>query len=127
MFLTKEAAVPPPVFLADPRPASHAERVALMLAFAALVALRLPNVWRGRFWAEEGLAFFVNAAVLSWNQALLATVGGYLNLVANLAGVLAYHLVPLEAAPYVSTGIWLAFQICPAILLVSTEAAWLSG
>ncbi len=101
-------------------------RLLLGLAFAALVLCKLPDiVLRGRFWAEEGNKFFVNAWLLPWRSALLAPWGGYLNLTANLAGVLAWHVPPLNWAPYAATTVGLLFQLCPAILVLTTRTAWL--
>lgn len=107
--------------------ASDRERVLIVLAFAVLTALRFPNaLWHGRFWAEEGSLFYANAWTLPWWEALLFLHTGYLNLTANLAGLLAY-LVPLKAAPYVTSGVALVIHCFPAILVVFARDAWLQS
>jgi len=94
--------------------------------FAVLICLRLPDViLHGRFWAEEGKYFYVRAATDPPLQTLFAPFGGYLNLVANGASLLARALVPLEYAPWVTTGIALVFQCLPAILLAYSRDRWL--
>lgn len=108
-------------------------RVLLTVLFAALICLRLPNVvWRGRFYAEEGAFFFAYAWHMPWESALWHPLGGYLNLVASTATLLAKLLVerawvPLEDAPYVTEAIALFFQTCPAILILSSRASWLKS
>ncbi len=105
---------------------SNLERAAFILGFALLVAVRLPRILlEGRFWAEEGQIFFENAWNMPWLQALLVSYAGYLNLTANLAGVLARHLAPLELAPYVSTGLALIIQCLPPLLLLTSRQDWL--
>jgi hypothetical protein len=107
-------------------PMSPVEQVITVIGFALLVCLRMPGVLdHGRFWAEDGNPFFQNAWSMPWYHALLFTWGGYLNFPANLGGVLARHLVPLTIAPYVTMGVGLLFQLCPAILLVTARDAWL--
>ena len=107
-------------------PGSGLERVAYLVCFALLLAVRLPRVLiEGRFWAEEGRVFFENAWNLPWLDALLASHAGYLNLVANLAGLPARHLAPLWAAPYVSTGLALIIQCLPAVLIMTSRVDWL--
>lgn len=102
------------------------ERAFMVLAFMVLIAARLPNVaLHGRVWAEEGRVFLHNAAVLPWTQALFNPVGGYLNLVANVAGIVGIHLVPLEQARYVDVATGLLFQALPAVLIVSSGLYWL--
>ena len=111
---------------ADERRAGTAERWLLVLGFAMLVCLRMPGILlHGRFWAEEGTYFFRETWQAPWQQALLMPIGGYLNLVANLAAILARHLTRLEYAPYVTTGVALLFQACPAIVLATSRADWL--
>lgn len=107
-------------------PGSGLERVSYLVIFALLVAARLPRVLlEGRFWAEEGRVFFENAWNLPWLDALLFPYAGYLNLTANAAGLLARHLAPLWAAPYVSTGLALLIQCLPAIIILTSRADWL--
>lgn len=100
-------------------------RLLLVVAFAVVLFLRMPDVLYGRLWAEEGKIFFARAAAMPWFSALLLPYGGYLNLVANAAPIIAWHTVPLEYAPWVTTGIGLIFQCCPAIILVCSRDEWL--
>jgi hypothetical protein len=106
--------------------ASSFERFLCVVIFAALVVVRQPQiVLQGRFWGEEGKVFFVHAWTMPWYQALFQPYAGYLNLTANLGGLLALNLAPLSAAPYVSTGLALLIQCIPAILLVTSRDEWL--
>lgn len=58
-------------------------------------------------------------------QALLAPVGGYLNLVANASTLAARWLMPLRLAPYLTITVALAFQLVPPLLLLTARDAWL--
>lgn len=101
-------------------------RLALLLGFALLVAARIPAILeKGRFWAEEGNKFFVFGWSLPWWRALFSPWGGYLNITANLGGILAWHAVPLVWAPYATTGLAFLVQLFPAILLLTSRVAWL--
>lgn len=105
-----------------------AERFVAVLVFAVLVCLRMPDILaHGRFWAEDGKVFFQNAWTMPWYRALLVPVAGYLDLPANLGGVLARYLVPLVVAPYVTCAVGLVFQLCPAVLLATARDPWLQG
>ncbi len=105
-----------------------AERAFMVLAFMVLIAARLPNVaLHGRVWAEEGTFFLRNAALLPWTQALFHPVGGYLNLVANVAGLVGIHLVPLEQVRFVGVATGLLFQTLPAVLIVFSGVYWLQS
>lgn len=113
------------VFLGQPR---IAERVILVFLFVVLISSRLPNVLlSGRVWAEEGKCFMQDAMVLPWAQALFHSVGGYLNIIANLAGIVAVYGVSLEHARFVGPTVGLLFQSLPAILIVSSKLRWLRG
>ena len=69
-------------------------RVGLLFAYVVLVATRLPQVLiKGRFWAEEGAVYFINARTLPWLDALFAVHTGYLNLAASFATLLAARAV----------------------------------
>jgi hypothetical protein len=101
------------------------EKIFYYCAFAILVAVRIPSIWQGRFWAEEGTIFFSHAWHTNWYQALLFSYGGYLNLAANLGGVLARHLVPIERACYVTSIFGLIVQTFPAAILCLSKERWL--
>jgi len=101
-------------------------RIILLTVFALLVCIRMPEiVLKGRFWAEEGRFFFHDALVMSPLQALLAPIGGYLNLVANASTLAARWLMPLRLAPYFTIVVALAFQLLPPLLLLTARDAWL--
>jgi hypothetical protein len=110
-----------------------AQRWALLAAFAAIAIFRLPSAWvHGRFQAEEGTVFFAYAWHFPWMDALFRPFAGYLNLGANAPAVLAVKLVrwgilPLERAPYLTMGIALAFQMLPAVLILTGKARWLES
>jgi hypothetical protein len=104
-----------------------AEKVVWLIAFTVLVLVRIPAVLNGRFWAEEGKIFFQNGWNMPWYQALFWSHGGYLNIAANLAGVLANHLAPLEKACYVTTIFALIIQMFPFVLLCTSKQLWLQN
>lgn len=111
-----------PLFVA----AQSRDRFLLFALFLFLTILRMPNVvFQGRFWAEEGKVFYVHAATMSWLHAIFNSYAGYMNLGANLAAVVARHLVTLEYAPRVTLFFALLAQLCPAVLLLTSNAAWL--
>jgi hypothetical protein len=100
-------------------------RPLFLLGFVVLLFARMPDVLNGRLWAEEGSIFLAAAASHSWWTALWMSHSGYLNIVANAAPLIAWHAVSLENLPYVTIGIALVFQCCPAILLLYANDAWL--
>lgn len=110
---------------------SRRMRQMLLIGFAVAVCLRLPlAVWQGRFYGEEGPFFFAYAWHMPWREALTHTLGGYLNIVASGAALLAESLVragwvPLEQAPHMTMAIALLFQLCPAALILASRAPWL--
>jgi hypothetical protein len=114
-------------------PFSRRERLALLISFALIVALRLPKAWvHGRFQDEEATVFFAYAWHHTWLDALFRTFGGYWNLGANAATLLDVELVrngllPLELAPYLTMSVALVFQLLPAVLILTGKAQWLAG
>jgi hypothetical protein len=101
-------------------------RIALVVAFAVLVAARIPDVFlTGRFWAEEGALFYRNALLAPWWVALTTVHTGYVNLIANTATLFAAHVAGLENAPRVTATIGLAVQLLPAIVLATGGLTWL--
>lgn len=98
----------------------------VVAGFVVLICVRMPNVLlEGRFLAEEGTAFLRFGWEMPWPAALLHPFGGYLNLIANIGGILASRTVPLEYAPYITTIIGIIFQTFPAILIVTSRVSWL--
>lgn len=102
-------------------PISKVERNFYVALVALLVASRIPSVFGGRFWAEEGTIFFHNACVLPWHKALFVSYGGYLNVVANFAGLAARYFLPIDEACYAPIAVSLVLQCFPAILLCGSE------
>ena len=101
-------------------------RAGLLLTYAVMVAARMPEILlKGRFWAEEGAVYFLNARNLPWYEALFAVHTGYLNLAASIATLLAARVVPIEQAPWVSTALALLVQLCPPLLLLTSGITWL--
>ncbi len=104
----------------------------LLLAFALMVILRVPNVFlQGRFFGEEGTYFFAYAWHMEWQEALFHPLGGYINIVASGGTLIAKALVsssiiPLEAAPWVTATIAFAFQMLPAVIIVTARDTWLT-
>jgi hypothetical protein len=99
----------------------------LLLAFIGLLFIRIPNVFIGRLWAEEGLIFLPQAIVLPWYEAIFAPYGGYLNIIANTAPLIGYYFLPLEYLPIATTGIGLIFQCVPALIVLFAQDRWLQN
>ena len=91
-----------------------------------LIAIRIPEILKGRYWAEEGRVFFQQGWDLSWHRALLYSHAGYLNLAGNIAGVVANYFVPLEFACYVSIFLALLIQVLPILLLTLSKQKWIT-
>jgi hypothetical protein len=106
--------------------------VFLLIVFAAVLAWRLPAAWtEGRFYDEEATVFLAYAWHFPWQDALLRSFGGYLNLPANLitvglAAAVRSGLISLEIAPYGTMLIGLACQLVPVLLLLTGSAAFLA-
>ena len=101
-------------------------RAGLFPLLAAAIVWRLPTIFAdGRFWAEEGTVYFARAWHLPAAQALVALHSGYLNIVANLATLIASRMVALEHAPLVTAAIALLVQLLPALLLATAAEPWL--
>ena len=110
------------------QPIGSFEKCFYVASFMLLVAIRVPSILlKGRFWAEEGNVFFSNAWHMHWYQALPISYGGYLNITANLAGVLAKHLAPLENACYVTSIFGLIVQTFPVVILCLSRDGWLQN
>ncbi|MBA4696389.1 MAG: hypothetical protein H2069_03225 [Legionella sp.] len=104
------------------------EKIFYLLFFLGLIVLRFPNILiHGRVWAEEGLAFLQQGFTLPWPEALFSSVGGYLNIVANLAGIIAAKLLPLEWARFVGPLTGLFFQGLTGAILLFSSFEWLQN
>lgn len=101
-------------------------KAAILLAFALLVCIRMPEiVWEGRFWAEEGAHFYSEAWRDPPVRAILMPFGGYLNLVASSSTVLARWTLPVADAPYLTIGTALVFQLLPPLVILTASDPWL--
>ena len=101
-------------------------RAGMFPLLAVAIAWRLPTVvGEGRFWAEEGMIYYARAWHMSALDALVALHSGYLNIVANVATLVASRAVALEHAPMVTAGIALLIQLLPALLLATASEPWL--
>ena len=104
----------------------------MLALFTLAVLARMPALaWPGRFYGEEGAFFLAYAWHMPWRDALLHPLGGYLNIVPSATTLLAKDLVQagwvgLGDAPYLTEGVALAFQLCPAILLLAGRPKWLA-
>lgn len=102
------------------------DRWLFLAGFLLLTILRLPSVvFEGRLWAEEANVFYVHAATTPWQYALFYSFAGYMNFGANIASIAARHLVPLDDAPRITLVFAFIAQICPALLLINSNASWL--
>lgn len=107
-------------------PAGLVDRWVMLAVFIVLTACRLPEVFfAGRLWAEEGRVFYFYASRHDWLASMFHPYAGYLNFCATTAAVIAYNLFPVDDAPCVTLVISLIFQLFPAILLLTSRAAWL--
>ena len=101
-------------------------RVLLVLAFALLVAGRMPGLWpEGRLWAEEGKVYLFHAWHDPWYWALVKVHTGYMNLPASVGTTLGVHWLPLPRVPLLTLLIALLLQVIPAALLAAGRIAWL--
>ena len=112
---------------------SRTQRWALFAAFVLIVMFRLPHAWaHGRFQDEEATVFLAYAWHFPWQDALLRSFAGYLNLGASASTVATVQLVrsgilPLERAPYLTMIVALGFQVLPAVLILTGWASWLEN
>lgn len=100
----------------------------LLFIYILFLFLRAPDIFiQGRFWAEEGYIFYANAYNMNPLQALFVVFGGYINIGASGATLVARYLyIPLEYAPYFTIYIGLFFQVIPIYLILTAKDKWLS-
>lgn len=101
--------------------------LAALATYTLLLVLRAPQIWQGRFWAEEGSIFFATAWSGGLLKSLLLPHLGYYMAVTSVATTLAARSVPLEHAPLVTTSIAALLQLLPAVLLVTGRIDALPG
>lgn len=83
----------------------------LFVLYALVTVYKAPELFSApRFWAEDGVIYYLQAQVLPTLEALWAMPLGYLSLPANLAGILASQL-PLLYAPYAGLAVSLLVQL----------------
>ncbi|MFC2140307.1 hypothetical protein ACFLQ1_01140 [Candidatus Auribacterota bacterium] len=91
----------------------------LLFIYGGLILIRVPDlILSGRFWGEEGAVYFAFSYTEPFFKTLFFTHLGYYSLLNNFSALAAVHLVPLEYAPYITTGIAFLVQLLPAMLIV---------
>jgi hypothetical protein len=96
--------------------------LSLLLTALLLIFLRAPAILlTGRFWAEEGKIYFLDARLGSWWDALLAPRTGYYSGWTKLAALTA-AAVPLEWAPMVTVYAALAVQLIVVLFVARSDA-----
>ena len=103
---------------------SCTEMLLWLVACAAVICARVPTLLDGRFWAEDGQVFYANAWAMPWAHALLYNHSGYINFIANAAGLLA-RLTSVSGAPLVVELVALLVQLLPCIVLIRSQERWL--
>jgi len=94
-----------------------------LVAFVALFLRRPDAILNAQFYAEDGKYWFADAHNLGW-QCLFMPVGGYLNSLSRLIGLLAL-LFPFAIAPLVMNLCAIFFQILPVHILLSKRFDWI--
>jgi len=89
------------------------------LAFLVLFARRPDAILNAQFYAEDGKYWFAEAYNLGWH-CLFLPVGGYLNSLSRLIGLLTL-LFPLVYVPLVMNVCAIAFQILPLHVFLSSR------
>jgi hypothetical protein len=93
-------------------------RLAVLLAVALVVFLRVPEILlEGRFWAEGGTVYFQAAVHNPWAETFFDPFGGYYSLL-NRLGAEAATWVPLEAAPLVTGYLSFAALLLPSLMIL---------
>ncbi|HZR81023.1 MAG TPA: hypothetical protein VFD92_07990 [Candidatus Binatia bacterium] len=98
----------------------------LVVAAMAVTVLRQPAyVLEPGFFGEEGMAYFFRAWHEPWYRVLFIAPAGYFLFFTNVAALAAARLVPLEAAPAVTTLFAFAAQMAPvAIVAFGAAPEW---
>ena len=93
-------------------------RLAVLLAVAVVVFLRVPEILlEGRFWAEGATVYFRAAVQEPWAETFFSPFGGYYSLL-NRMGAEAATWVPLEAAPLVTGYLSFAIMLLPSLMIL---------
>lgn len=83
----------------------------LFVAYVSVTFLKAHRLFTApRFWAEDGVVYFLQARTHTLSEAMWAMPLGYLSLPANLAGMLSAQL-PLLYAPYGNLAVALSIQM----------------
>ena len=89
---------------------------ALVCLYGAVCVLRAPQVFSGRFWAEEGL-YYGLFPTLSFLSSLFYAAAGYPVILTN-ASVLLSELVPVAYAPVITTVVGLGALLTLLVLIL---------
>ena len=90
----------------------------IITGYLILVIVRVPSIFlEGRFWGEEGTAFFSDAYFDNTLSTLFTPRYGYYGFLQRISAFLAVK-VPLEYSPIVTVSISLLIQLLPVILLL---------
>jgi hypothetical protein len=93
----------------------------IVVAVVSAVLLRFPHwLFAPRLWAEEGSVYLASAAACPWWLALVQPHQGYYSFAPNFAAVIAWNLLPLEAAPRVTFFLSFLLQLAPLVVLLSS-------
>lgn len=102
-----------------PAKSQMSSRLSALLLYVFLVLLRAPQVvWPGRFWAEEGIIYFLEASTRTFGEVLATSNLGYYSLFNKIASITAVHVVALQFAPFITMLFALSAQVLPACLLL---------
>lgn len=98
----------------------------LLAGFVTLVLVRLPIIAEqsGRFWAEEGVVYFLNAWTWPWWQAWFAIHTGYINFIAGFGTWLGLALGGASHAPLVTLLVSLLVQALAPFIILTHDFPW---
>lgn len=77
-----------------------------------------------RLWAEEVTVYLTRGLASPWYEALWLPDSGYVNVLANVVGILSARLVPLEYAPIIPLAVSFVIMLLPIALVVWGTGAW---
>lgn len=103
----------------------HYWKVAAIVASGLVIFGRAPQLFfEPRLWAEEVTVYLERGLALSWAEGLWLSDSGYINLLANMVGVLAAHTVPLAYAPVIALVVSFVIMLLPVVLVMTAENVW---
>lgn len=93
----------------------------LLLLYIAATFFKAPVFFlKPRFWAEEGVVYFLQGRAINFTETLTAMPLGYLSFPANLAGWLSAQL-PLYYAPIGGLAVSLAIQLLIPCVVIANQ------